>query len=523
MFTPKATSIQTPTNLNHSIDSEISVSSRTVADPVVRYVSVIHRTKNKWRSLYSLSSDTAQILLQGEVKKKKLEKTNKKSKRRVSKGKFGADITQKIKEVEEGQKRTSRKISEEVTHELLQEDKHIQKESSKLVKMLPKLRLKLGQRLPINSKVTQGKWFIQLVQPDMLVLVLTFAGSDEMSLGRLLIKITSALLEGYQELENPRRLKQDIDKVIRNYGFYNFESKNMIVPPSKVILEETVLNEEGLVRRDKLNNVKTVQKIKKFSNEEFQERVDPKFVPDFSTCESPLMIPHITPPVRPSQKYMDNFFKSEPIQTPKKPYKKKMSSNPLKLEDISKIEMKSEDFDDKDEDIDFFEFEVIKEDKEPGRAVETKAFPKPPSSPNKLCIDLSKKFDRCVYNHKIMNSASKQIKNFDSEHFTNFSSSAKKMIPKRNFFDFSSKKKKKEKSVNTKEEFDKMSLIKESKRTENWYNNREFWARLGLGCLMLMVLVVMMKMFLEINGNGEISSNNRMVFEHGGGRRNFMK
>lgn len=527
MYTPQSNQMHTPTNMNASMTSETSLSSRTVADPVVRSIQVLHRAKNFWRSLYSLSSDTAQILLQGEFKKKKLEKTNKKGPKAHSKGTFGDDITQRIQGAN-GNPQIKRKISEEVTNELLQEDKLIQKESSKLLKILPKLRLKIGQRLPINSKVTQGKWFIQLVQADLLVLVLTFAGSDELSVGRLLIKITTALLEGYQELENPRKLKQDIDKVIRNYGFYNFESKNLVVPPCKVVLEETVLNKEGLVKRDKLNNVKTVQKIKKFTQTEFTapKTIDPKLIPDFSTCESPMLIPHITPPPRPSQRIIENFFKSEPIQTPKKPYKKDTLVNPLRLEDISKIDMKSEDFEDRDEDIDFFEFEVTKEEKESKSRKNSKPFPKPPTSPNKLCIDLSKKFERCVYNHKIMNSASKQIKNFDSEHFTNFSSSAKKMIPKRNFFDFSSKKTRRRDSNKIEKELkesEKTEAIEEKGKEETWYNSRVFWARLGLGCLMIMVLIVMMKMFLEINTNGEVSSNNQLHFTKGGGSRHFFR
>jgi hypothetical protein len=485
---------------------------------VVRYITVLRKARNHWKNLYSLTSDTAEILLRGEVKKKKLEKTNKKKKKRKlsSKKTFGEDITKRIEAMEDNKMGQYCDISEEINRELKQEDKRIKKESSKLVLSLQKMKLKVGQRLPINSKVSQGKWFIQLVQKDLLILVLTFAGSDEVSVGRLLKKITSALSESIQELENPLKIKNDIDKVVRNYGFYNFESKNIVVPPSKVVLEETLVNREGFIKENKLHNTKTVRKIKEFANRNYQEEVNSKMIPDFSTCESPL-VELIKPPVRRSQKIIEDFFKSEPIKTPKKPYKKKPRKN-LNLEDISKIEIKTEDFDEKDEDIDFFNFEVIKEDQEEPQ-IQVDNDVKPPTSPNNLCIDLSKKFERCVFNHNIMNSASKQIKNFDSEHFTNFSSSAKKMIPRNHNFKFSAKKgprrlsggKKALTDITTNSELE----IKEEKKVQ--FNSKEFWARLGLGCLLLMVFIVMLKMFLEINGNSDQVRTNSISFEKGGG------
>ena len=517
MLTQQTNTLNSPTPLNWSLTSETSIASKTVADPVVRYITVLHRTKNLWRTLYSLTSDTAQLLLQGEMKKKKLEKTNKKAFKKQKKGTFGQDITQKIEELEP---KNFRKISDEVNREILQEDTKIRKESSKLVKSLLKMRLKVGQRLPINSKVCQGKWFLQLVETDLLILVLTFAGSDEVSVGRLLKKITSALVESSQELENPGNVKRDIDKVVRNYGFYNFENKNVMIPPSKVVLEETLVNNEEFVRSNKLNNIKTVRKIKEFSEPQYMEEVDPKQIPDFSTCESPMLVKLVKPPVRASQKIIENFFKSEPIQTPKKPHKKKIKRNVLNLDDISKIEIKTEDFDDKNEDMDFFEFEVTKEDDDKIKELPEKAFAPPPMSPPKLCIDLSKKFERCVYNHKVMNSASKQIKNFDSEHFTNFSSSAKKMITRGHNFEFSSNNKPRKLSGNRKIKRKvsiNSNLILEKPKKKVSFNSKEFWARLGLGCLLLMVFVVMMKMFLEVNGGGSAVKDNEVTYEHGGG------
>ena len=72
--------LQSPLQTPKSVLSENSLNSFTTAEPVVRYLKVAQLKNGNWELIYSLESDTARLLLEGERKKKTLEKTSKKKK-----------------------------------------------------------------------------------------------------------------------------------------------------------------------------------------------------------------------------------------------------------------------------------------------------------------------------------------------------------------------------------------------------------------------------------------------------------
>ena len=214
---------------------------------------------------------------------------------------------------------------------------------------------------------------------------------------------------------------------------------------------------------------------------------------------------------------MKEFFKYENSKTPERFVKPKKSSidaiNKLNLEDISKIEMSEKDFEgfsnleDSSEDFDMFEFKISQTvGHQPTPQKIQNPFKTPMvnqvDTPGTLCIDLSKKFDNCVFNHKVMNSASKKIKDFDSLNYVNFSSSAKKMIPSVPRFD-----------INEKEE--KKIIKRNSKDEESQKNNRTLIARVGLGVLSILMILVLLKIFVEINSGGESYKPNTTSFNNG--------
>ena len=492
------TQIKIQRKLDDSVTSKASLNSLTTAEPVVRFFQVAYFQNNRWQKIYSLSSDTAKILLQAERKKKRLEKTNKKKKRSSRKGVFGDDITQKVPMV-----RTSvlgRKISEEIESDLKEEDKRIEKEAQKLLKYIKKMKLKVGQRVPIGSKVTQGKWFIQLVSQNLIILVLTFTGTDEVSVGRLLKKVEFTLKEKEEEMENTKKLKTDIDKVIRNYGFYNFENRNIITGPSRVILGETVLSEEGLVEENMIKKFKTVRKVVNM------EKISKQAEMEFKTCDSPVLIKALQDLPKPSNR-IEDFFRSERLVTPKK----KCPRGLMNLGEISKIDIHKEEFDDNQDDLDFFEFDLKKEEDE---EEETYKYPSNTgqTNPNRavdaLCIDLSQKFEKCVFNHKKLKSASKQIKNFDSAHFVNFSASAKKMITvgHRSIAEPLHMRK-------TSNQLQPKESMATNEKSSNY--DKAFFARLGLAILSLLMVIVMVRMFLQLNSSRSSVHRNHVSYRSG--------
>lgn len=492
--------VETQMKMNQSVNSENSLNSFTTAKPVVRFLKIAQLRNRNWDQIYSMESDTAKLLLQGEKQKKKLEKTNKKKRKDFSRKKtFGEDITEQLAE-----DYNEEIIEKEIENEFQSENKKITKEFYKMVNRIGKMKLKEGQRIPIGSKTNQGKWFLNKISHDLIVAVLVFAGSDEVSVERLLKKIEFVLNERKDELENQEMIQNDINKVIKNFGFYNFESRNEITAPSQIIIQENTLNSNSFVQKHCIQNKQKIHMIKNM-----EHSLKPK-TSSQETCDSPKQIQALKE-LQKTPGNMEGFFKYENIKTPvKKLPKTRKKKNQLNLEDISKIEMTYKDFEelsnaeDSQNDLDFFEFQISTHEHEPkGPVRQSNPFKTPLNeigTPGTVCIDLSKKFEKCVFNHKIMNSASKKIKDFDSLNYVNFSSSAKKMVPSVPKFDIAEKNEKQIKKRN-------------SKDNESVRNYRSLVARVGLGVISILMIITLLKIFVEINSGNESFTSNSITYQ----------
>lgn len=436
---------QTPTTPTKREGSVCSKASLRTAEPVVRHFELINLNTPTPHTVYTLSGPTAQKLLQAQRNKLRLEKSKSpfsltplKSKSKTpsrtkkTQKKFFGDVAIDSANLP-SQPDFCQNLSHEIDRDLHFENKKILIEAKKLVKFAVKTNIRKGERRPVNSKCTQGKWFLYKGRSQMLSLVLAFAGTDEAAVGRLLRKVDSAVWEWGEEFENQRKFKKHMDKVLLNYGFANFENANLIIGPGKVIVEEVTLGKEGLLSENKVSGVKVISKI--CDLEAIAKK--PQSLSKLDTCDSVRVYKasNLTPTSThfPFEKQkMEDFFISEPqLRTPEKsdpplpnlkilnPFNTRRLSN---IPEISGIEHQNTQFEQDLEELDFFEFEVTKETKPEPKT------PTPAHNQNDLCIDLSKKFNHCVFNHKKAHSAKKQIKNFDAERFITFSSSAKKNL-----------------------------------------------------------------------------------------------
>ena len=433
----------TPIKGEGSVCSKASYGSLCTAEPVVRHFELVNLNSATPETVYSLSGVTAKKLLEAERKRLRLEKT--KSACSVTPGrgsvspfpalhkqgkKFFGAVAFDLENLRDA-KGLRRRLSQEIEEELIFEDKKILLEARKLVRFVMKRGITEGERRPVKSKCTQGKWFLRKGRSQMLSLVLAFAGTNESSVGRLLRKVDSAVWEWGEEFENRRSFTRHLDKVVMNYGFANFENTHVGVAPGKVVVEEVTLGKEGLMRENKVSGVQIISRICDL------EAIGKKqsSMSKLDTCDSLRVYKGDPKSPFPESNIaslggnMEDFFISEPeLRTPEKkcenlaPFRMFKNKNDKcrrlsNIPEISGIEHQKTVFEQDLEELDFFEFEVTREQEE-----------KEPSTENFLCTDLSKKFEHCLFNHKQAHSAKKQIKNFNAERFLTFSSSAKKML-----------------------------------------------------------------------------------------------
>ena len=434
----------TPIKGEGSVCSKTSYGSLCTAQPVVRHFELVNLSSSTPETVYSLSGATAKKLLEAERKRLRLEKTKSTCSLTPGRGsvspfpalskpgkKFFGAVAFDLENLRDA-KGIRRRLSQEIEEELIFEDKKILLEARKLVRFVMKRGIAVGERRPVKSKCTQGKWFLRKGRSQMLSMVLAFVGTSESSVGRLLRKVDSAVWEWGEEFENRRSFTRHLDKVVMNYGFTNFENTHVGVAPGKVVVEEVTLGKEGLTRANKVSGVQIISRICDL------EAIGKKqsSMSKLDTCDSlrvykgDMKSPFGDSNIASVGGKMEEFFISEPeLRTPEKktenlaPFrifnnKNDKSRRLSNIPEISGIEHQKTIFEQDLEELDFFEFEVTREQEEE----------KEPSTENFLCTDLSKKFEHCLFNHKQAHSAKKKIKNFNAERFLTFSSSAKKML-----------------------------------------------------------------------------------------------
>lgn len=110
------------------------------------------------------------------------------------------------------------------------------------MKLIPKVKLKLGQRLPIHSKVNSGKWFIFKNENNIYSILLTFPQSDENLIERFLLKTRNTL----KEIENLKKNNIDFDEYlnrkIMKYGIHHLRDISCFNEIGKLTFNENLFD-----------------------------------------------------------------------------------------------------------------------------------------------------------------------------------------------------------------------------------------------------------------------------------------
>lgn len=103
-----------------------------------------------------------------------------------------------------------------------------------------------NQRLPINSRVHPGKWFLHLDSDNTLSLVLAFPNCDENLIERFLSKTANALKEAQQLLPDRERFICHLDEKVKKYGLHCLRDQNNLNSLSKIEFSESLFQESQI-------------------------------------------------------------------------------------------------------------------------------------------------------------------------------------------------------------------------------------------------------------------------------------
>lgn len=151
-------------------------------------------------------------------------------------------------------------------HILIQDCKsqqRIEKEAEKIIKLIPKVNLKLGQRLPIHSKVNQGKWFIFRNEKNIYSILLSFPQSDENLIERFLLKMRNTL----KEIESIKSSQKNFESILTNkiikYGIHHLKDISALHQIEKISFNDNLFENNNKIKKNTLEDEST----ETFSNE----------------------------------------------------------------------------------------------------------------------------------------------------------------------------------------------------------------------------------------------------------------
>lgn len=111
---------------------------------------------------------------------------------------------------------------------------------------MPKLKLTINQRLPINSQVHPGKWFLFLDSSEHLSLVLTFPNSEENLIERFLNKTQNALKDAQRLLPDRESFLSRLDEKVKRYGLHCLRDPENLHSLSKIEFSESLFQESQI-------------------------------------------------------------------------------------------------------------------------------------------------------------------------------------------------------------------------------------------------------------------------------------
>jgi hypothetical protein len=126
----------------------------------------------------------------------------------------------------------------------------IEQELTKILSLIPKLKLSENQRLPINSKVHPGKWFLHLNSSQILSLVLAFPNADENLVERFLSKTTNAFQEAELLLPDREKFITHLDDKVKKYGLHCLHDSNNLNSLSKIEFSESLFQDSSISEKN---------------------------------------------------------------------------------------------------------------------------------------------------------------------------------------------------------------------------------------------------------------------------------
>ena len=123
------------------------------------------------------------------------------------------------------------------------ENEKISEECYKILKRIPKMNLKRGQRRPLKSKATRGKWFLYKQKNDYTSLLLSFEGADETIIERFLYKTENTTKECLSLMPDVEAFYQKLDTKIKNYGIHSLKNNTSLDGISKIEFSESLFKE----------------------------------------------------------------------------------------------------------------------------------------------------------------------------------------------------------------------------------------------------------------------------------------
>lgn len=123
------------------------------------------------------------------------------------------------------------------------ENEKISEECYKILKRIPKMKLKRGQRRPLKSKATRGKWFLYKHKNDYISLLLSFEGADETIIERFLYKTENTTKESLSLMPDFEAFYKKLDAKIKNYGIHSLRNNSSLDGISKIEFSESLFKE----------------------------------------------------------------------------------------------------------------------------------------------------------------------------------------------------------------------------------------------------------------------------------------
>ena len=105
------------------------------------------------------------------------------------------------------------------------------------------MNLKRGQRCPLKSHATRGKWFVYKHKNDYLSLLLSFEGADETIIERFLYKSESTTKECLSLMPDVESFYNKLDAKIKNYGIHSLKNNSSLNGISKIEFSESLFKE----------------------------------------------------------------------------------------------------------------------------------------------------------------------------------------------------------------------------------------------------------------------------------------